>query len=102
MRSSTRKSENSASGTNTHRDFFHFVRTHVSRGTRAESNINYYPYRYGRRHLDPDSSDRDTFPATDINSAALLALVATAELDRFEVGPCGDRYAALVHSWRLQ
>ena len=32
--------------------------------------------------------------------AAASAEAAAAELGRFEAGPCGERYAAVVHSWR--
>ena len=32
--------------------------------------------------------------------AAASAEAAAAELDRFEAGPYGERYAAVVHSWR--
>ena len=32
--------------------------------------------------------------------AAASTEAAAAELDRFEVGPYGERYAAVVHSWR--
>ena len=32
--------------------------------------------------------------------AAATAEAAAAELDRFEAGPYGERYAAVVHSWR--
>ena len=32
--------------------------------------------------------------------AAASAAAAAAELDRFEAGPHGERYAAVVHSWR--